>query len=138
MQGRPAPKGPGPHPAGPHHPPAQSLQNQPAQNQPAPNQPGSGRAAPPPAHPLRGDGDDPPPPRREQLPLPRRDGGGHIEPQLRQPRTAGNGTPFTPFAADSADAEPKTDEHPVDRAAAFYAATRRWREGGQPWGREER
>ena len=87
--------------------------------------------------------DDPPPPAREQLPLPRRNRQGHLEPQLRVPGGAGDGTPFVaflppPFAPPTA---PRTadrpDEEPpegsaraaaIARAAAFRAAT--WRGRG--------
>lgn len=53
----------------------------------------------PPAHPLQGVDGDPPPPRREQLPLPQREQMSHLEPQLRTPRSPGEGTPFAAFDA---------------------------------------
>lgn len=52
--------------------------------------------AEPAAHPLRSDPDDPPP-RREQLPLPRRAGQTHLDPRLRTPGDPDAGTPFEAF-----------------------------------------
>ncbi len=43
--------------------------------------------------------EDPLPPAREQLPLPRRRQQAHMEPQLRERSGAGDGTPFSAFAA---------------------------------------
>ncbi|MBW0114754.1 hypothetical protein [Pseudonocardia abyssalis] len=72
------------------------------------------------------------PPRREQLPLPRRDGRSHLEPQLRDPRGSGSGTPFAAFDAGSgleagpggsaADASPG-DASPGDDGPAGRAGT---------------
>ncbi|WP_219413603.1 hypothetical protein [Pseudonocardia nigra] len=67
---------------------------------------------------------DPPPPAREQLPLPRRRQQAHLEPQLRTPGGAGSGTPFAAFAADE-PASPQPRSAATERAAAFRAATRR-------------
>lgn len=72
------------------------------------------------------------PPSREQLPLPRRDGQSHLEPQLREPGGAGSGTPFEAFDAD--DAAGSADEPPTppwgERVARFRDAVRR--AGGGP------
>ncbi|MCO1658765.1 hypothetical protein [Pseudonocardia humida] len=46
--------------------------------------------------------EDPLPPAREQLPLPRRRQQAHLEPQLRERGGAGDGTPFSAFAAPTA------------------------------------
>jgi hypothetical protein len=51
-----------------------------------------------PVHPLRREPIDPPPPLREQLPLPRRRGQEHLAPQLRTLEESDTGTPFAPFA----------------------------------------
>ena len=50
-------------------------------------------------HPLQTAPADPPPPAREQLPLPRRAGQENLEPQLRNPGGIGTGSPFAAFAA---------------------------------------
>ncbi|WP_346277815.1 hypothetical protein [Pseudonocardia sp.] len=74
--------------------------------------------------------DDPPPPAREQLPLPRRRQQAHLEPQLRNPGDAGTGTPFAAFAGESSnedDAPADDTSAETDLAAAFLAATRRRR-----------
>lgn len=78
----------------------------------------------PPAHPLQR-ADDPPPPRREQLPLPQREEQSHLAPQLRTPGGAGSGTPFLPFGAE-VPGRPTPPRGP-GRIAAFHAATRRRR-----------
>lgn len=83
------------------------------------------------------DGDEPLPPPREQLPLPRRDVQTHLEPQLREQHGAGTGTPFAAFGTDgSAQHRPEPDaasnsgsnsgsgSGSGERAAAFRAATR--------------
>lgn len=68
--------------------------------------------------------DGPHPPRREQLPLPRRDEQTHLEPRLREPVGAGTGTPFAASGPD-----PGTGGDPTtptgERAATFREATRR-------------
>lgn len=72
------------------------------------------------------------PPRREQLPLPRRDGQSHLEPQLREPGGAGSGTPFEAFDADDARVG-ESDVTPPwgERVARFREAVRR-ATGGSP------
>ena len=81
----------------------------------------------PPAHPLRPrSADDPPPPRREQLPLPRRSQQGHLEPQLRVPGSGGDGTPFAPFTGAAPDPAP-VRVTPGEAPAAFRAGTTRGR-----------
>lgn len=59
---------------------------------------------------------EPLPPRREQLPLPRRDEQSHIEPQLRVPGSSGAGTPFAPFGG-SGGVNPflEADEQPTQQ-----------------------
>ncbi|HZG92889.1 MAG TPA: hypothetical protein VEZ42_21985, partial [Pseudonocardia sp.] len=52
---------------------------------------------PEPVDPRPGSVEDPLPPAREQLPLPRRRQQAHLEPQLREPNGAGAGTPFSAF-----------------------------------------
>lgn len=52
-----------------------------------------------PLHLLRTGPTDPPPPAREQLPLPRRRQQAHLAPQLREPDSTGSGTPFAAFSA---------------------------------------
>jgi hypothetical protein len=77
-----------------------------------------------PLHPLHGEPIDPPPPLREQLPLPRRRGQEHLAPQLRTPDGAGGGTPFAPFTP----AVPGRRTAPTgDTAAAFQHGSRRAR-----------
>jgi hypothetical protein len=49
--------------------------------------------------------EDPLPPAREQLPLPRRRQQAHMEPQLRERSGSGDGTPFSAFAAPTATDE---------------------------------
>jgi hypothetical protein len=79
-------------------------------------------------HPLRPrDEHDPPPPRREQLPLPRRSQQGHLEPQLREPGGSGGGTPFRPFADTESEPAPSRAQ-PGEQAAAFHHGTARARE----------
>ncbi len=81
------------------------------------------RRGEPPVHPLRPrDDNDPPPPRREQLPLPRRSRQDHLEPQLRVPGGTGEGTPFAPFAAADPEPAPVRSAH-GDAPAAFRAGT---------------
>lgn len=67
---------------------------------------------------------DPPPPDREQLPLPRRSRQEHLEPQLRVPNSTGGGTPFAPFT-------PARPGHPApgerDLATEFRDGSRRAR-----------
>lgn len=59
------------------------------------------------------------PPRREQLPLPRRDGQTHLEPQLREPGGTGSGTPFAAFdTAAAVDGVPAGGGPEVDGRAA--------------------
>lgn len=80
----------------------------------------------------RGSAGGPPPPRREQLPLPRRDGQAHLEPQLREPGGTGSGTPFDAFTgADRADGAPAASSSGA-RAAAFRTATGRAPTGDVP------
>lgn len=82
----------------------------------------------PPVHPLHTEPDDPPPPTREQLPLPRRAGQSHLEPQLRTPGSAGDGTPFAAFAAPVSGRRPEDER---DAAAAFHEGTQRGRGDGR-------
>ena len=63
------------------------------------------------------------PPRREQLPLPRRDGQTHLEPQLRERDGAGSGTPFEPF--DDAQTPDAPAPPTGSRAATFREAIRK-------------
>ena len=74
------------------------------------------------------------PPSREQLPLPRRHGQSHLEPQLREPGGAGSGTPFEAFdtddgteagtgEGDAGDATPATPPS-GERVARFRDAVR--------------
>lgn len=65
----------------------------------------------PPAHPLRGIDGDPPPPRREQLPLPQREHMANLEPQLYTPFGTGEGTPFAPFDAPQVPADASNADH---------------------------
>lgn len=65
------------------------------------------------------------PPRREQLPLPRRDGQTHLEPQLREPGGAGSGTPFEAFDADDAPDSATATPPSGERVARFRDAVRR-------------
>lgn len=70
------------------------------------------------------------PPRREQLPLPRRDGQSHLEPQLREPGGAGSGTPFEAFDADGVEDAETGDAGSAtppsgERVARFRDAVRR-------------
>ena len=88
------------------------------------HEPTVARRGEPPVHPLRTEPDDPPPPTREQLPLPRRAGQSHLEPQLRTPGSAGDGTPFAAFTAPSSGRRPDDD---LDAAAAFHEGTQRGR-----------
>jgi hypothetical protein len=67
-------------------------------------------------HPLHTGPDDPPPPRREQLPLPRRTQQAHLEPQLRTPGSGGSGTPFTAFTPAIPGQRPTPER---DTAVAF-------------------
>jgi hypothetical protein len=78
----------------------------------------------PPVHPLQR-ADDPPPPQREQLPLPQREQQAHLEPQLRVPGSPGTGTPFAPFGPEQ-PGRPPVPRGP-GRIAAFHDATRRRR-----------
>jgi hypothetical protein len=81
-------------------------------------------------------GDDPPPPAREQLPLPRRRRQAHLEPQLRNPGGGDAGTPFSAFSAQNDKPTDSTQDATQDAtvpttgpdaAAAFHSATRRGR-----------
>jgi hypothetical protein len=75
-------------------------------------------------------GDDPPPPAREQLPLPRRRRQAHLEPQLRNPGGGDAGTPFSAFTTNDKPADAPDATMPPggpDAAAAFHSATRRGR-----------
>ena len=67
---------------------------------------------------------EPLPPRREQLPLPRRTQRAHIAPQLRDPDTAGSGTPFAAFTPSTPGRRPAAEQ---DTAAAFLDGTRQAR-----------
>jgi hypothetical protein len=77
-----------------------------------------------PTHPLRTGPIDPPPPAREQLPLPRRREQAHLEPQLRTPGGAGSGTPFGAFTATEPGPVPPADR---DLPTAFRDGSRRAR-----------
>lgn len=71
-------------------------------------------------------------------PLPRRRGQANIEPQLREPRGAGDGTPFGAFgqpdpAPPPVEPEATAPTPPIgERAAVFRAATRRGPRRGGP------
>jgi hypothetical protein len=56
------------------------------------------------------------PPSEAANPLPRRSAHGHIEPQLRTPGGAGDGTPFSPFGSDG-ELAPADSGRAVGRAA---------------------
>jgi hypothetical protein len=78
-------------------------------------------------------------PRREQLPLPRRDGQSHLEPQLREPGGAGSGTPFEAFddpdgTTDDAPGTGTTTPPSGERVARFRDAVRRATGGTRPNG----
>jgi hypothetical protein len=95
----------------------------------------------PPDRPVLRTAQDPPPPDREQLPLPRRTQQAHLEPQLRTRGGAGSATPFAAFAVDgpveaAADSRGGAGAGSRDdrtgragRAAAFHAGARRGRDG---------
>ncbi|MFC4946425.1 hypothetical protein [Pseudonocardia sp. GCM10023141] len=78
----------------------------------------------PPAHPLQGVDGDPPPPRREQLPLPQRERLTHLEPQLRTPHSSGDGTPFAAFESEESGATGDAGE-PDDASTASGRHARR-------------
>jgi hypothetical protein len=82
----------------------------------------------PPPHPLHRRDEDPPPPLREQLPLPRRSQQDHLEPQLREPGGSGEGTPFVPFGSEPAPIPDATG----DKAAAFHDGAACARAGTEP------
>lgn len=73
------------------------------------------------------------PPSREQLPLPRRDGQTHLEPQLREPGGAGSGTPFEAFDTDDTPDPDPAAPRSGERMARFRDAVRR-ATGGSPRG----
>lgn len=58
--------------------------------------------------------------------LPRRSAQGHLEPQLRETRGAGFGTPFTAFAA-AAEPEDADDPAATSGSAEFVDGARRGR-----------
>jgi hypothetical protein len=57
------------------------------------------------------------PPAREQLPLPRRRQQAHLEPQLRERRGAGEGTPFSAFTTPAAPGTPTAPRNEPPRPA---------------------
>ena len=75
-------------------------------------------------HPLHTQPNDPPPPAREQLPLPRRRQQAHIAPQLRTPGEAETGTPFTAFTANQPCPVPPVDR---DLPREFQSGSRQGR-----------
>ena len=75
-------------------------------------------------HPLHTQPNDPPPPAREQLPLPRRRQQAHIAPQLRTPDEAETGTPFTAFTANQPGPVPPADR---DLPREFQSGSRQGR-----------
>jgi hypothetical protein len=75
-------------------------------------------------HPLHTQPNDPPPPAREQLPLPRRRQQAHIAPQLRTPNEAETGTPFTAFTANQPGPVPPVDR---DLPREFQSGSRQGR-----------
>jgi hypothetical protein len=75
-------------------------------------------------HPLHTQPNDPPPPAREQLPLPRRRQQAHIAPQLRTPNEAETGTPFTAFTANQPGPVPPVDR---DLRREFQSGSRQGR-----------
>jgi hypothetical protein len=75
-------------------------------------------------HPLHTQPNDPPPPAREQLPLPRRRQQAHIAPQLRTPDEAETGTPFTAFTANQPGPVPPVDR---DLPREFQSGSRQGR-----------
>ena len=95
------------------------------------NRPDRREPAPYPLQP--GSAHDPPPPRREQLPLPRRSQQDHLEPQLREPGGSGEGTPFLPFA-DPAAEPAQARALPGEKAAVFHDGAARARRHGAAGG----
>jgi hypothetical protein len=77
-----------------------------------------------PVHPLHNVPNDPPPPRREQLPLPRRRGQQHLAPQLRRPEETETGTPFSAFTPSIPGQRTAPDR---DTAAEFQNGSRQAR-----------
>lgn len=77
-----------------------------------------------PAHPLHSEPNDPPPPLREQLPLPRRRGQEHLAPQLRTPGDTDTGTPFAAFTPSIPGQRTAADR---DTAADFQNGSRQAR-----------
>jgi hypothetical protein len=75
-------------------------------------------------HPLHTQPNDPPPPAREQLPLPRRRQQAHIAPQLRTPNEAETGTPFMAFTANQPGPVPPVDR---DLPREFQSGSRQGR-----------
>ena len=61
--------------------------------------------------------------------LPRRSAQDHLEPQLRETRGAGHGTPFTAFASVTEPEVPDDPEEP-SVAAEYVEGTRRGRHTG--------
>jgi hypothetical protein len=77
-----------------------------------------------PVHPLHSEPVDPPPPLREQLPLPRRRGQEHLAPQLRMPGDTDTGTPFAAFTPSIPGQRTAPDR---DTAAQFQDGSRQAR-----------
>jgi hypothetical protein len=69
-------------------------------------------------------GQDPLPPAREQLPLPRRRRQAHIDPQLHTPGGTGDGTPFAPFTDGGPGPAPDSNR---DLPAEFLEGSRQAR-----------
>jgi hypothetical protein len=87
-----------------------------------------------PVHPLHTGPGDPPPPAREQLPLPRRRQQAHIAPQLLNPDEADTdtGTPFAAFSATRPGPPPAADR---DLPTEFQNGSRRARRNTRNRGR---
>jgi hypothetical protein len=92
--------------------------------QPDSRQPDADELTVHPLHPLHTQPNDPPPPAREQLPLPRRRQQAHIAPQLRTPGEAETGTPFTAFTANQPGPVPPVDR---DLPREFQSGSRQGR-----------
>jgi hypothetical protein len=115
------PNGKAVHGAGPAPRRPQPDRGRPDSRQLAPRQPDADELT---VHPLHTQPNDPPPPAREQLPLPRRRQQAHLAPQLRTPDEAESGTPFTAFTANQPGPVPPADR---DLPREFQSGSRQGR-----------
>ena len=115
------PNGKAVHGAGPAPRRPQPDRGRPDSRQLDPRQPDADELT---VHPLHTQPNDPPPPAREQLPLPRRRQQAHIAPQLRTPDEAETGTPFTAFTANQPGPVPPVDR---DLPREFQSGSRQGR-----------